>query len=157
MKLIFSETAGSMQSEQYTCMFLSTCSYPPAVAQECMLSTHEFLWHDFEPNEWHIRGEQHTAYRQIGVRTMPRMQGGAAAMNHVSHGDDTATPACAARSRHSRFCAAAVRNRLDEKFDTCSARISSSMPSRHGLQRFQISRAALNSEQVYSLLGQPKW
>lgn len=50
---------------------------------------------------------------------MPTMHGGAAAMNHVSHGDDTATPACAARSRHSRFCAAPVRNRLDEKLDTC--------------------------------------
>ena len=55
-----------------------------------------------------------------GVTSMPRRQGGAAAMNHVIHGDDTATPACAARSRQRRFCAAAVRKRLDEKLETCS-------------------------------------
>ena len=42
-------------------------------------------------------------------------------MNHVSHGDDTATPACAARSMQRRFCAAAVRNRLELKLDTCAA------------------------------------
>jgi hypothetical protein len=47
------------------------------------------------------------------------MHGGAAAMNQVIHGDATETPACAAKSRHRRFCAAAVRNRLLEKFETC--------------------------------------
>ena len=54
-----------------------------------------------------------------GVNTMPRMHGGAAAMNQVTQGLDSVTPACAARSRHSKFCAAAVRNRLLLKFDTC--------------------------------------
>ena len=61
-----------------------------------------------------------TAYSARGVITMPTRHGGAAATNHVSHGDDTATPAWAARSMHSRFCAAAVRNRLEEKLDTCT-------------------------------------
>jgi hypothetical protein len=57
---------------------------------------------------------------QSGVSRMPRMHGGAAAMNHVIHGLAMVTPAWLARSRHRRFCAAAVRKRLLEKLDTCS-------------------------------------
>jgi hypothetical protein len=69
---------------------------------------------------WLLLGERkHTLYMARGVTSIPTMHGGAAAMNHVIHGDATAVPACAAKSRHRRFCAAAVRKRLLEKLETC--------------------------------------
>jgi len=55
-----------------------------------------------------------------GVSRRPAMEAGAAPRNQVTHGLATVMPACAARSRQSRFCAAAVRKRIDENEDACA-------------------------------------
>ena len=52
-------------------------------------------------------------YMMKGVTSSPTRAGAKAPFSHVTHGEEMTTPISVASLRHSRFCAAAVRNRAE--------------------------------------------
>lgn len=55
-----------------------------------------------------------------GVTIIPTKAGTIAALNQVTQGETTKTPNSAASFIHSKFWAAAVRNRAEECTDVCN-------------------------------------
>ena len=91
----------------------------------CLCSDPVFLWYYIvlEDDKQVLLPQASMAGRTLnmrkGVTTMPTMAGTMAALNQVTQGDATSTPSSEASFMHSRFWAAAVRNRAEECTDVC--------------------------------------
>lgn len=64
-----------------------------------------------------------------GVTSMPTRAGARAPLTQVTQGEEMTTPISVASFRHSRFCAAAVRNRAEECTEPWNCACTKNLPS----------------------------
>lgn len=68
-------------------------------------------------------------YMIKGVTSSPSRAGAKAPFSHVTHGEEMTTPISVASFRHSRFCAAAVRNRAEVCTEPWNCACTRNLPS----------------------------